>query len=206
MSMPGERATGRSFCAIALALSVWLPSLSQTGTTATSPVRVLVETEKGTVEIEVDAQHAPNTAANFLKYVDGGAYDGGRFHRTVRPGTETNTAVPIQVIQASRAPGTPGFPAIPLERTSVTGLKHVDGAVSMARSGADTATSDFFICIGDQPALDEGGARNADRQGFAVFGRVVGGMDVVKKIQAEPVFPGTQNLQPPIGILRVRRK
>jgi len=173
---------------------------------AANPVRVVLETEKGTIEIDVDAPHAPNTAANFLKYVDAGAYDGGNFHRTVRPGTEANTAVPIQVIQASRASGTPGFPAIPLERTSVTGLKHVDGAVSMARSGPDTATSDFFICIGDLPALDEGGARNADRQGFAVFGRVVSGMDVVKRIQAEPVFPGTQTLQPPIEILRARRK
>jgi peptidyl-prolyl cis-trans isomerase A (cyclophilin A) len=173
---------------------------------AANLVRVVLETEKGTIEIEVDAQHAPNSAANFLRYVDAGAYDGGRFHRTVRPGTETNTAVPIQVIQASRAPQTAGFPAIPLERTSVTGLKHVDGVVSMARSGPDTATSDFFICIGDLPALDEGGARNADRQGFAVFGRVVSGMDVVKRIQAEPVFPGSQNLQPPIGIVRARRK
>jgi peptidyl-prolyl cis-trans isomerase A (cyclophilin A) len=176
------------------------------GPTRAAIVRVVVRTEKGTIEIDVDGQHAPNTAANFLKYVDAGLYDGGRFHRTVRPGTETNTAVPIQVIQASRAPRSQGFPAIPLERTSITGLKHVDGAVSMARSGPDTATSDFFICIGDQPALDEGGARNADRQGFAVFGRVVAGMDVVRAIQAEPVFPGTQNLQPPIEITSIERR
>ncbi len=196
---------GRILCAIVLVASLSAPSAAPPQASS-PPVRVVVETEKGTIEIDVDVQHAPNTAANFLKYVDAGAYDGGRFHRTVRPGTELNTAAPIQVIQASRAPRTTGFPAIPLERTSVTGLKHVDGAVSMARSGPDTATSDFFVCIGDQPALDEGAPRNADRQGFAVFGRVVAGMDVVRKIQAEPVSPGTQILQPPIGIVRMRRK
>lgn len=172
---------------------------------ATSDVVVDMETSLGRVLIAVDAVHAPITAANFLRYVDGGLYDGGRFHRTVRPGTETNTAVPIQVIQASRAPRTPGFPAIRLERTSSTGLKHVDGAVSMARSGPDSATSDFFICIGDQPALDDGGARNKDGLGFAVFGRVTAGMEVVRRIHAAPVFPGSQDLQPPVPIVTMRR-
>jgi len=142
--------------------------------------------------------------------VDAGLYSGGRFHRTVRPETETRKDVPIEVIQASRAPrtpDTPGFGAIPLERTNVTGLTHVDGAVSMARgTTADSAVADFFICIGAQPLLDFGGARNADGQGFAVFGRVVAGMDVVKKIQASPVSAGTQNLAPPIGILKAARK
>jgi peptidyl-prolyl cis-trans isomerase A (cyclophilin A) len=165
-----------------------------------------METSLGRVDIAVDTAHAPSTAANFLRYVDGGLYDGGRFHRTVRPGTETNTAVPIQIIQASRAPQAHDFPPIPLERTSTTGLKHVDGAVSMARSGPDTATSDFFICIGDQPALDDGGARNKDGEGFAVFGRVVAGMEVVRRIQGAPVFPGSQTLQPPVPILTVRRR
>jgi peptidyl-prolyl cis-trans isomerase A (cyclophilin A) len=168
-------------------------------------VRVDLETPLGSIQIAVDAGHAPATAANFLRYVDSGEYDGGRFHRTVRPGTETNSSVPIQVVQASRAPRTTGFPAIPLERTSRTGLKHVDGAVSMARASADTAQSDFFICIGDQPELDDGGRRNADGLGFAVFGRVVRGMDVVRRIQAAPVFPGSQTLQPPVPILSLRR-
>lgn len=173
---------------------------------APSTVRVVLETSLGTIEIAVDAAHAPATAANFLRYVDAGLYDGGRFHRTVRPGTETNTAVPIQIVQASRAQGRTGLPPIRLERTSTTGLKHVDGAVSMARSGPDSATSDFFICIGDQPALDDGGARNKDGMGFAVFGRVVRGMDVVRRIQAAPVFPGSQTLEPPVPIVRARRQ
>lgn len=174
-----------------------------------SPVVVVLETTMGAIAIEVSVAKAPVTAANFLRYVDAGLYDAGRFHRTVRPETETNKEHPIEVVQATRArrtPETPGFPPIPLERTSVTGLTHVDGAVSMARAGVDTGSADFFICIGAQPLLDFGGARNADGQGFAVFGRVISGMDVVKKIQAAPVRTGTQTLEPPIAILRAARK
>src|SRR4029077_8305204 len=114
----------------------------------------------GRVTIEVDVARAPITAANFLRYVRGGFYDGGRFPRAVRPDTEIRADVPIQVVQAGIDPAkrAQGFPAIPLERNSVTGLTHVDGALSMARDGADSARSDFFVCIGDQPLLDFGGA------------------------------------------------
>ncbi len=174
-----------------------------------APVVVVFETSLGSITIEVNVAKAPVTAANFLKYVDEGLYDGGRFHRTVRPDTETNKVHPIEVVQAGRAPRTPttpGYPPIALEPTSVTGLAHVDGAVSMARAGADTATSDFFICIGAQPLLDFGGARNADGQGFAVFGRVISGMDVVRKIQASPVRPGSQTLDPVVAIVKARRQ
>ena len=171
-----------------------------------APVAVVLETDKGAIELSIDVAHAPNTAANFLKYVDAGAYNNGFFHRTVRPDTETRTDYPIQVIQASRAQGAQGYPAIALERTNATTLKHLDGTISMARSGPDSATSDFFICIGDQPELDFGGKRNADGQGFAAFGKVTAGMDVVKKIQASPVRPSTQNLEPRIAILKAHRK
>ena len=173
---------------------------------AARPVQVILETELGRVIVDVDVARAPDTAANFLKYVNGGFYDGGRFHRSVRPDTENRTDFPIQVIQAGINPAKAAraFPAIRLERTSVTGLKHVDGALSMARGGPDSARSDFFVCVGDQPALDYGGQRNPDGQGFAVFGRVVAGLDVVKKIQAAPVRANTQNLAPPIGIVTAR--
>lgn len=174
-----------------------------------SPVLVEFETSLGAITIEVNVAKAPVTAANFLRYVDAGLYNSGRFHRTVRPETETRKDVPIEVVQATRAPRTPetpNFPAIPLERTNATGLTHVEGAVSMARAGVDTAVADFFICIGAQPLLDFGGARNADGQGFAVFGRVISGMDVVRKIQAAPVRTGTQTLEPPIAILKAARK
>lgn len=174
-----------------------------------APVVVVFETSLGAITIEVNVAKAPISSANFLKYVDAGLYTGGRFHRTVRPETETRKDVPIEVVQATRAPrtpSTPSFPPIPLERTSLTGLKHVDGAVSMARAAAaDSAVADFFICIGPQPFLDFGGARNEDGQGFAAFGRVVSGMDVVKKIQASPVREETQSLAPPIAIVKAAR-
>jgi peptidyl-prolyl cis-trans isomerase A (cyclophilin A) len=173
---------------------------------------VVFETQKGTIEIEVDAVHAPATSANFLKYVDAGFYDGGQAIRAVRPDNTVRHDVEIQVIQFQINPARQRdeFQPIPLERTSVTGLKHVDGAVSMARSDPDSATASFFIAIGNQPELDFGGKRNADGQGFAVFGRVVGGMDVVKQIQAAPTGVrgpyGTESLDPPIRILKAHRK
>ena len=184
----------------------------------TSPqlVMVVLETDKGAIEIEVDLARAPVTAGNFLKYLDGGFYDGGRFTRTVRPDTENRTDYPIQVIQAMINPArrAEAFPAIALERTNTTGILHKNGVISMARgNAADTATNQFFICIGDQPELDFGGKRNADGQGFGAFGRVIIGMDVVEAIQRSPVARSTQdktalsqNLAPPVLISKARRK
>jgi peptidyl-prolyl cis-trans isomerase A (cyclophilin A) len=178
----------------------------------TPPTLIVFTTALGEIVIEVNVAKAPLTSANFLRYVDEGWYNEGRFHRTVRPETETNTTNPIQVIQAGRRQvpraEAPTFPALVLERTKDTGLTHVDGAVSMARVAGrpDSASSDFFIAIGPQPSLDFGGARNTDGEGFAVFGRVVSGMDVVKKIQAAPVRPGTQTLEPTITITQARRR
>jgi peptidyl-prolyl cis-trans isomerase A (cyclophilin A) len=168
-------------------------------------VRVLIETEAGEIEAEIDTVRAPITGANFLKYVDAGLFDGGRFFRTVRPDNQVEKPVKIAVIQASgnRARRAEFFPAIPLERTSVTGLSHKDGTLSMARAEPDTARESFSICVGDQPALDFGGARQPDGQGFAAFGRVVRGMDVVRKIQMGEAKGET--LTPAVGIVRVRR-
>jgi peptidyl-prolyl cis-trans isomerase A (cyclophilin A) len=178
------------------------------------PVTVIFETELGAITMEIDVAHAPISAANFLKYVDGKYYDGGVINRSVRPDNTVRHDVEIQVIQFQSNPARNRelFPAIPLERTSVTGLHHLNGVLSMARNGPDTATSSFSIMIGDQPSLDFGGARNADGQGFAAFGKVVAGMDVVKKIQAshtsETLTTGyrTETLDPPIKIIRAYRK
>ncbi len=173
---------------------------------AQGPVRVVVQTELGAIVLEVDTARAPNTAANFLRYLDAGHYDGGTFHRTVKMDNQPDSLVKIEVIQAgvNAARAKEGFPAIPIERTSVTGLRHTDGAISMARGQPDSATSGWFICINDQPSLDFGGARNADGQGFAAFGRVVQGMDVVRKIQHAP-NTDAQLLTPPIKILKASR-
>jgi peptidyl-prolyl cis-trans isomerase A (cyclophilin A) len=172
------------------------------GIAAQNP-KVLLKTELGEIALEVCLDRAPVTAANFLRYVDAGRYDGSVFHRTVTLDNQPNNTVKIEVIQGGQLAAALSFPAIRLERTSVTGIKHLDGVVSMARSGPDTAASSFFICINDQPELDFGGKRNADGQGFAAFGRVVAGMDVVRRIQKQPAEG--QTLKPPIKILSVRR-
>jgi peptidyl-prolyl cis-trans isomerase A (cyclophilin A) len=169
-------------------------------------VRVVIQTDKGDIEVELDATKAPNTTANFLKYVDGKFYHGGRVHRTVRADNQPDDKVKIGVIQAGINPDKmkDEFPPIKLERTNDTKLSHKDGTISMARDGPDTATSDFFICVGDHPELDFGGKRNPDGQGFAAFGHVVKGVDVVKKIQAEKAEE--QTLTPPIKIIKIVRQ
>jgi peptidyl-prolyl cis-trans isomerase A (cyclophilin A) len=144
---------------------------------------VRLTTALGQLDIQVDLQHAPIAACNFLKYVAKRAYDGGNFGRTVRPANQHTAVIPISVIQAYPNPTAETMPPIALERTDVTGLRHKDGTISMARGSTDDATSEFFICVGDQPELDYGGHRNPDGQGFAAFGRVVRGMDVVRRIQ-----------------------
>ena len=172
----------------------------------TQPVRVVLETEAGEIEIEVDASRAPVTAANFLKYVDAGLFNGGIFHRTVRPDNQETKQIKIDVVQAQADPSREAEypPPIALERTSVTGIQHKDGTVSMARAAdIDSGRAHFFICIGDQPSLDYGGKRNPDGQGFAAFGRVVRGMDVVRKIQMSPARG--ESLRPTIKIVRARR-
>jgi peptidyl-prolyl cis-trans isomerase A (cyclophilin A) len=167
---------------------------------------VVIETSMGTITAEIDSVRAPISAANFLKYVDAGGYNGGRFHRTVRADNQPRDSVKIDVIQGGARQDSTRvrFPAIELERTNVTGIKHLDGTLSMARAGPNTATSDFFICIGPQPALDFAGHRNLDGQGFAAFGRVLSGMDVVRAIQQSAA--NAQALTPPVSITRMTRR
>jgi peptidyl-prolyl cis-trans isomerase A (cyclophilin A) len=184
-----------------------LAMLALTGpnTAAQTLPRVLLQTDVGDIELEIDTVRAPRSGANFLRYVDGGFYNSGRFHRAVKMDNQPNNAVKIEVVQAGPdvARRGQGFGPIELERTNATGLLHKDGVLSMARAGPNTATADFFICIGDQPSLDFGGARNADGQGFAAFGKVLRGMDVVRKIQQAPVQ--AQNLTPPVRIVSAKR-
>ncbi len=169
------------------------------------PVRVVIRTDKGNILAELDAAHAPATVANFLRYVDAKHYGGGRFHRTVTMQNQPDNKVKIEVIQAGPPPAREkdAFPPVKLERTRDTKLAHKDGTISMARDGPDTATADFFICVGDQPELDFGGQRNPDGQGFAAFGRVVKGMDVVRAIQKSAAK--AQTLAPPVRIVAVTR-
>lgn len=186
-------------------------------------VKIRIDTEFGAIRAELFDTEAPITVTNFLHYVDEGLYDRGVFHRTVTPDNNANTnlnitdedratghvpndSISIEVIQASVNPNRQselGGP-IPLERTSETGLHHTDGTLSMARNTPDSAVSDFFICINDQPVLDFGGMRNPDGQGFGAFGRVTQGMDIVRTIQRQPARG--QALNPVIPILRIARE
>jgi peptidyl-prolyl cis-trans isomerase A (cyclophilin A) len=168
-------------------------------------VAVVIETPLGEIAVDLNAGAAPGTAANFLQYVDAGSYDNGVFHRTVTMENQPNDTVKIEVIQGGISADYPRTEeaSIPLERTTVTGLRHLDGAISMARLTPDSANSGFFICIGDQPELDFGGNRNPDGQGFAAFGGVTSGMDVVRAIQQSP--HEAQKLTPPVPITRIRR-
>ena len=195
--------------ACAIVATVAVSSRAHTASAQPRQIAVRLETAAGRIEIAVDPTRAPITVENFLKYVDAGLYDDGRFHRATRAENYV-VSLPnrplLEVVQAGIDPAKKpkAFPPIPLERTSVTGLKHVVGTVSMARGAdADTATSDFFILLNDQPSLDFGGKRFDDEQGAAAFGRVLSGMDVVRKIQHQPTTG--QSLTPPIPIISAKR-
>jgi len=163
--------------------------------------QVKISTQLGDIIVQLEPGKAPVTAANFLKYVQGDYYKGGSFFRTVRLDNQPDSPVKIEVIQGGAHTWKQNFlmDAIALERTKDTGLKHTDGVISMARGAPDSAQESFFICIGDQPELDFGGKRNPDGQGFAAFGHVTQGMEIVRKIQASP--SEGQSLIPPILIL-----
>lgn len=168
--------------------------------------RVIIRTVLGEIEAELYPDKAPITVANFLKYVDGDLFNGGSFFRTVTMDNQPNDQVKIQVVQceANSDKEDAFFAPIVLERTRDTGVKHLDGTLSMARNGPDTAQHSFSICIGDQPELDFAGERNPDDQGFAAFGRVVSGMDVARKIHTSPAEG--QRLRPRIAIREIVRE
>jgi cyclophilin family peptidyl-prolyl cis-trans isomerase len=157
-------------------------------TPLTEKPRVRLQTSLGDIEIELFAQQAPVTVKNFLRYVLEGFYRDGEFFRAVTLTNQPDSEPRIEIVQAqaTAARRAERFPAIPLERTRDTGIQHLDGTLSMARDGPNTGQDSFAICIGDQPELDFGGKRHPDGQGFAAFGRVVRGMDVVRRVHQQP--------------------
>ncbi len=182
--------------------TVWLSLLglfSLSGA-AQGPQRALIQTDLGDIEIELYQERAPVTVANFLKYVDERRFRGATFYRVVRLGNQPDNDVKIDVIQGGLGQDDheSGLPSIRHETTRETGILHEDGVISMARLEPGTASSEFFICVGDQPELDFGGRRNPDGQGFAAFGKVTQGMDVVRKIHQQTV--DGQSLEPQIAI------
>ncbi len=190
---------------IAAALAVIMLTAHGAAATRSDTVRVLIHTREGDITAELYRLQAPLTTDNFLRYVDSSAFDGSSFYRTVTLHNQPDSPVRIEVIQGGLGPSDRDslFPPVRMETTAMTGIRHTDGALSMARNEPNTATTEFFICIGDQPELDFGGRRNPDDQGFAAFGRVVSGMEVVRAIQASKAEG--QWLRPPISIISIRR-
>lgn len=193
---------------IALLLSAFAaaPAFAQAAPAAPAAasdlVPVAIDTTLGRIVVDLDRGHAPVTTANFLRYVDAHRFDGESFYRAMRSGDGG-------LIQGGvRSDSRKLFPPIAHEPTTQTGLKNVAGAISMANAGAGTARADFFILASDLPSLDA----TADQPGFAAFGHVVEGMDVVKAILAAPVSPTAgegpmkgQMLDPAVKIIKVTR-
>ena len=168
--------------------------------------KIVIQTAFGDITAEIYLEQAPVTAGNFLSLVEAGIFNtGATFYRVVRDDNQPNNAVKIDVIQGGLRDSREGKPLIPIrhETTQETGLRHLNGSLSMARSTPGTADSEFFICIGDQPELDFGGKRNPDGMGFAVFGRIIKGMDVVRKIQQQE--DRNQYLVDPVQIFSIHR-
>jgi peptidyl-prolyl cis-trans isomerase A (cyclophilin A) len=204
----------RSFCLAPLAALAGFSTELLAVPAVTSPapaVSVRLETELGVIVIDLAARAAPITAENFLAYVDRGLWKGASFYRTVSPANDHNPAT-INLIQGGLNVDSGPLPPIAHETTRATGLRHREGTISMARGEPGTAASEFFICLGDNPALDFGGARNSDGQGFAAFGQVSEGMDVVRRIHARPANAKTEEaylkgqiLEAPVRVLSVKR-
>lgn len=194
-----------SAVAVATCISLSMLPLRTGEAQSRGMIAIVISTDRGDIGALLDSARAPITVTNFLRYIDAGLFSGGQFHRTVTPKNQPRDTVRIEVIQGRGRITQPdsGFAPIPLERTSATGLQHVDGTLSMARAAANTGRSAFFITIGNQPSLNEGGTRNPDRLGFAAFGRVTTGMDIVRAIQRAPHTE--QNLTPPVMIRSIRR-
>ncbi|MCF2947777.1 peptidylprolyl isomerase [Paraglaciecola aquimarina] len=171
--------------------------------------QAIIQTNLGYIQIELYADKAPITVNNFIRYIQAGAFNSGRFYRVVRLDND-NGAPKIEVIQGGADPEFKDYSPIPLETTKQSGIKHLDGTLSMARGEPNSATSMFFICVGAQPSLDFGGTRNPDGQGFATFGKVIKGMDIVKKIhqikdalEVEDDYVKGQMLAKPVKILKI---
>lgn len=169
---------------------------------------VRLQTALGSVLIRVQTSKAPVSGGDFLKYVTNGSYSGGRFFRVVRPDNDHGTPK-IDVVQGGVRPGTAVGAPVAHETTAVTGLRHLDGTISLTRDAPGSGSgSEFFICVGDQPGLDFGGKRNPDGQGFAAFAQVTDGMDVVRKIwgmdssgASEDKYTAGQILKVPVDIV-----
>ena len=169
---------------------------------------VQIRTAAGDIELELYPEQAPKTVAAFLSYVDSGFYHNSSFYRVLNDDNQSSEAERSNLIQGgiwrTNQKKASSLPGIPHESTRQTHLLHKDGVISLARTAPGTATTEFFICIGSQPGFDYGGENNPDKQGYAAFGKVVKGMDIVRNIYARP--ENNQSFDPPVPIYNIVRK
>lgn len=168
---------------------------------------IVIETKFGDIKVELYPQKAPVTVAAFLHNIDSGYFKQTSFYRILRRDNQVTGAPHSYLIQGGVWQAKPEskekFTHIPHETTAKTGILHKRGIISMARNEPGTASSEFFICVEDEPGFDYGGANNHDGQGYAAFGKVVEGMDVVDRIHRQPEIE--QRFAPPVTILNIRR-
>lgn len=166
---------------------------------------VQVQTKYGDIELELFADQAPKSVAAFLKYVDAGYYKNSSFYRTLNDENQPMGNAETALLQGGiwKTKPTITLPGIPHETTQQTKLSHTNGTISLARQAPGTASSEFFICVGDQLGFDYGGANSADGQGYAAFGRVLKGMGIVKKIYTQPT--DGEQLKQQVDILDIVR-
>lgn len=184
-------------------LCILMTSCISMSTTKTEKDTYVMETELGNIVFRVFPKKAPITVANFVRYIEANNFEGASFYRVVRMDNQPVNPVKIEVIQGNFIASDKAFERIAHETTDQTGVLHKNGTLSMARLEPGSASAAFFICINDQPELDFGGKRNPDGQGFATFGEVIKGMDVVKKIQAGKTQE--QTLEKQISIHKIRK-
>ena len=170
---------------------------------------VKIETNYGDIIVELYSEKAPKTVSAFLSYIDSGYYKSSSFYRVLKAEDQPSSAFKSDLIQGgiwqTKNKLQLSLPGIPLETTKQTGLHHQDGITSLARIGPNSGNTEFFILIGDDAAkaYDYGGDANSDGQGFAAFGKVIEGMDVVKDIHKQP--DNETNFAPPIVIKNIVR-
>jgi peptidyl-prolyl cis-trans isomerase A (cyclophilin A) len=168
---------------------------------------VEIQTRLGDIEVELYPDKAPKSVAGFLSYIDSGFYKNSSFYRVLNDENQPSNAPKSELIQGgmwkTNYKKSSTLPGIAHETTQQTGILHKDGVISLARQEPGTATTEFFICIGDQPGFDFGGENNADKQGYAAFGKVVKGMDIVRRIYRRP--EEDQAFTPPVDIYNIVR-
>ncbi len=169
---------------------------------------VEIQTQFGDIEIELYPDQAPKTVAAFLSYIDSGYYKRCSFYRVLSDDNQPSNAPKTELIQGgiwkTKNKIASSLKGIPHETTQQTKILHKSGMISLARLAPGTATTEFFICVGNQPGLDYGGENIEDHQGYAAFGKVIKGMDVVRKIYKQN--EDNQYFDPPVGIINIVRE